>query len=246
MPKSLGKRKATGTTEVTQTIKKFKIPGGSRRAVSITRAPRLIRTGGLSLKNVGGKDLNFIDVPMALSFNAATPGRFLLNGCVPGNTQSTRIGRKITIKSIEGKFYIWNNLNSESNIVRAALVWDKQPNATAAAITDVWNTADPSSLRNLANKERFTVLWDSKQHALIGNATPTGATVLYDRLFSYTKAMQVYKKVTLDTTYNVGTSGDIGDIQTGALFLFLTTSDAGTAATEGAQIHGNFRIRYEP
>ncbi len=81
-----------------------------------------------------------------------------------GITESTRVGRKCTIRRINWKFEITMPTTavagSTSDIVRVVLYHDKQTNGAAAAVLDILETADFQSFRNLAQQSRFNILMD--------------------------------------------------------------------------------------
>ncbi len=89
-----------------------------------------------------------------------------LNLIGQGITESLRVGRKCTIKSIWWrvqfdlpKFDAIAAPNA-GDTVRAIIYLDKQCNGATATVTDILNTADWRSFRNLSNQGRFTILMD--------------------------------------------------------------------------------------
>nr|DAV49970.1 MAG TPA: capsid protein [Cressdnaviricota sp.] len=201
-------------------------------------APQLVRTGGYSFRASGGKELNFVDAAIAGAVD--TTGTItLLNGMPQGTTASTRIGRRIGMKSIEIKLAAFPEATTLGVVGRWAIVLDKQPNATGCAITDVWDAAVPYTLRNISNKQRFWVLIDSGQFKIIGNVTTAGQSTdcsvqTYDR----------YKRINIPVQYNAGVAGTVGDIQTNALYFFCW-GDQVAAGTVAASIVGRIRVRYD-
>jgi len=190
---------------------------------SIGDAPSTYRTGGLSLRSVGGKELNFKDVSIT-SFSAASL-LTLLNGLVSGTGATQRVGRKITIKSIQVTGYVGI---TGDEINRFALVVDTQANATAPAITDIYTASSPSALREINNMPRFKVLWDSG---------PIGQVLTSD---SEICTFDVYKRVNVGVQYNAGVVGDITDIQTNS--LYFVHRNTGASVSSGRL---DVRIRYD-
>lgn len=81
-------------------------------------------------------------------------------------TESTRIGRKCTIKQIQWKWNIQRIalLNASGaaggEVVRLIMYLDKQANGQTAAVTDILESDNYESFRNLANTSRFRILMD--------------------------------------------------------------------------------------
>jgi len=186
-------------------------------------APSTYRTGGLSLRSVGGRELNFNDESVT---NFAAASLTLLNGLVPGSGANERVGRKITIKSIQVQGYI--GVATNDDITRLSLVVDTQANASNPAITDIYTSSNPAALREISNMPRFKVLWDSG---------PIGQVVTSD---SEICTFDAYKRVNIGTQYNAGVAGSIADIQTNSVFLVVR--NLGTGTTTGRL---DVRIRYD-
>lgn len=111
-------------------------------------------------------DLDIDDAVVASAGAIQTSGT--VNAIAQGVTESNRIGRKCTIRSINWR---WTVFLPETDAVatpaapdtlRIILYLDKQCNGAAAAVTDLLETADHHSFNNLANKGRFKVLMDRR------------------------------------------------------------------------------------
>lgn len=190
------------------------------------------RTGGWAQPTLGG-ELKFIDnsatgtLGLAAS-TFATP--VLLNGCVPDATATGRIGRKIVMKSLYFRYTA--TLQATSTLggnVRIILVYDKQANAAAPAITDVLLADDFRSPNNLSNRDRFTVLADEITDVISANG-------------NYACSGVIYKKLNMETMFNAGTAGTIADITTGSLYLLVGQS--GQIATAAPQLVWRSRVRF--
>lgn len=104
-----------------------------------------------------------------------------INAVTQGTAENQRIGRKFTVRSISvrGEIKLVNTPNQavtglaipQWDIVRVAVVLDKQPNGTTAAITDIFSIgaassaggpglADMRAFRNMDNIARFDVLME--------------------------------------------------------------------------------------
>jgi len=210
------------------------VQGGKRR-------PTLGRTGGYSFKNQGGTELNFVDVDISRTPNP-TPVLFqeagqvvLLNGMMMGTDASTRIGRRIVIRSIEWKMTMTgSDVNHSSTLYRFAIVYDSQTNGLPPSVADIYSSAiagvscpPAQTPRNISNKARFQVLYDSGLHKVVGNnaiVVPIGVAP-YDINFlgnltdNTCNVHQGYLKIKKPVQYNSGNAGTVGDIQTGGLFF---------------------------
>lgn len=218
------------------------IPLGSKvssKAYSGT-TQQAIRVGGWSNPSrMGSRELKFKDTyngAQALTFASATfslaPGATqLLNGLVPGSAADQRIGRKITMKSLYFRYAVTMNPTSTGGSpVRILIVYDKQANATAPAVTDILTSDLFIALNNLSNRDRFVTLCD-----IMTEPIATGN--------NYSVAGQVYKKISFETMYNAGTAGTIGDITSGSVYVMAAHN--GAIGTANASITWYSRIRYE-
>jgi len=202
--------------------------------LSMMRTPSTARSGGYSFRSQGGKELNFVDTNVNSTFS--TTGQVvLLNGMAQGTSASTRIGRKILMKSLEWKFRLLVEAGATTNLIRYAIVVDHQSNGAAPAITDIYDSVNPTALRNISNKARFTVLYDSGLITMIGNTTTVAVGL--EQLGS-----EGYKRINIPVQYNVGTAGTVGDIQTNGLFL-ITMGSTGAGSAD-ANATGTLRVRY--
>lgn len=97
-----------------------------------------------------------------------------------GVTESTRVGRKCTLKklSLKGQISMGSitTIGDTENQVRFIIYLDKQCNGATAAVTDILESASVNSFRNLANSGRFQVLKDFK-HVLMPRSCFAGASV---------------------------------------------------------------------
>jgi len=222
----------------TRSTKKFIGPLQIAKKVNATRSglssmnQQAMRVGGWSNPSQGG-ELKFLDSSMnddpLLASGAFTAGT-LLNGLVPGSTASQRIGRKVTIKSLLVR-YSWGlaTTSTGGSPLRILIVYDKQANAVAPAITDILLTDTFHSANNLSNRDRFVTISD-----IITDPVSTGD--------SFAVAGVIYKKLNLETMYNAGTAGTIGDISSGSIYMFV--AQTGRIATASPEFSSTVRIRY--
>jgi len=149
----------------------------------------------------------------------------LLNGVPRGDDIDERVGRQITMKSIEFHL-IAQHKAPEAGLIpatfRALIVYDRQTNGAALTVEQVLDSAAPGITRtivpkNLENRDRFLILRDMK----FGLA----ASVATD-FMSAPKVAKVYQGVTLPVTFNAGDAGTVADITTGSLYLILLSDQA--------------------
>lgn len=192
-----------------------------------------MRTGGWADPARGG-ELKFKDVAVTASAAALAAATFsageLLNGTAQGSDATQRVGRKINLKSLYLRYFF--QLATTSNYggaCRILIVYDKQANATAPAITDILLTDHFASANNLSNRDRFVTLVD---HV----CQPVGVSG------NYVAADVCYRKINLETMYNSASTGAIGDITSGSVYLFFAQS--GGIATAAPTLTYRCRVKY--
>lgn len=172
----------------------------------------------------------------------STTGAFaLLNGCIQGTDYTNRIGRKIMLKSL----YIRGIVASDVGVTmtspaitvaqqaRMIIFCDNQPNGATPAVLDLLNNATTVSQLNLNNRDRFKILVD-KTFVLDPIVYNTTATQSVAAATNQIRQYKKFKKLNMETIYNSGNAGTVGDMNTGALWLFWIGSQAvgvGTDAT---------------
>lgn len=188
-----------------------------------------------------GPEVKYLDIKGAIQYSdtavgantagsSSLPVLELLNGCVQGTDSTTRIGRKICMKSIQGRWTF--TLQTAAAGTQAAgvvagqarllIVYDKQANGAAPIATDILQDGTTSSLQsplNLNNRERFIVLIDK-----FINLDPQGPAC---------QTIKFYKKLpkrAQDVIFNGGNAGTIGDIQTGSVYALFVTNVQATAS----------------
>lgn len=156
-------------------------------------------------------------------------GADLLNGVASGTTATTRIGRKIRMKSILVRVEArMNSLSTGGGDIRIVIVYDKQANAAAAINTDVFVQNEFLSPNNLSNKDRFVTIMDKYLHIDTQNFQCSAIW---------------YKKIDLETMFNANTTGTITDITSGAVLMFVAQS--GGIASNVPQVRTYSRIRFD-
>lgn len=159
-----------------------------------------------------------------------------------GNTESTRIGRKITIKSILWRWELTliatANESNTNDVVRIILYLDKQTNGAAAGITDILETDDFQSFNNLANKSRFRTLMDK---TIVMNSSAGSGRGTTDSLSfgAHQRVGTFFKTCNIPIEYdNAATDGSLATIRSNNINM-LILSESGLC-TFGSKM----RLRY--
>ncbi len=216
-------------------------PPAKRRTAFSKRAfrPGVDRTGGFYGRYSGRRgELKFHDVDLDDAVIASgiqiTPS---INLIAQGVTESTRVGRKCTVKSVNWHYNITmpdvGNAGA-GEVVRVVLYKDKQANGATATATGLFESDDYQSFRNLANSGRFEVLMD-RTHKLnyqssAGNGTANDAP-LQEHTFSFYKACHI--PLEFDST-----TGAITEIRSNNLGVALI------AKTGSVGFASKFRLRF--
>lgn len=190
------KRKATAGSKVTKK---------SRTAGSFSPRTRMFFNAGGELKNIDVTS----PFPALVAAGAGFTNPNLLNGVAQGTTATTRLGRRIVMKSlfIRATIRLAATTAGEST-VRFLVVYDKQTNAVAANNADVFEVpANIMSPMNLGNSNRFKVLCD-KVIPCLGATGPSSIV------------FQKYIKMNHPVEFNSGSAGTVGDIQTGSVYAY--------------------------
>lgn len=155
----------------------------------------------------------------------------LLNGLQLGLDFSNRIGRQITMCSIEfnGLHFVTPATGVDQQ-VRTIVFIDKQTNGAAPVITDLLVSSSPNSLRNLNGRSRFVIMMD-KRICLSASAEDTSQV-----------NFKFYKRISVPAIYNAGNAGTVADIVSGSVYV-ITMSNIPAGVTAGS-MSGRVRIRY--
>lgn len=118
-----------------------------------------------------GGETKFFDTSKSLTTAASTGAiaNASLNLIPQGVTESQRIGRKCTLRSITLHMAmrlpaVTNTVTNPDDSVRFIMYLDKQCNGGTIAITDLMETANIRGFRNLANTSRFRILMDTTRN----------------------------------------------------------------------------------
>ncbi len=164
-----------------------------------------------------------------------------VNLIAQGITESTRVGRKCTIRSIQWRYRV--ELPKKDAVgtptggdsVRIIMYVDKQCNGATAVVGDLLETGNWQSFRNLSNQGRFTILMDRLVNINYLTMASDGAgLVSEDNVFkdgTYNK--QCNLPIEFDNT--VGAITEIRSNNIGTLIL---------AASGVAGFKSNIRLRF--
>ncbi len=216
------------------------LPGRAR----IRRAQRgFVRRSGFFGRFAGpNQELKFHDVDLddaAISSTGTVTASINLIG--QGTDESSRIGRKLTIRSINWRFKLIgavdaNTATPPNETVRVMMFLDKQANGATAAVLDILSVADFQSFNNLSNKSRFRTLMDRTYVLNYNAATGADATAEW-KLDSVDDTF--FKRVNIPIEI-IGTgSAAIGDIQSNNIGVLLIARD-GTNVGFGSKIRLRF------
>lgn len=195
---------------------------------------------GLPRTSAGSaSELKVFDTAINFNIDATgeVPATGQLNLIPQGTSESTRIGRKVVVKSIQINGHLLCNPgagNTPSEINYIWLVLDKQCNGAAASAADVLTgTAFQTALPNVDNSQRFVILrkFVIQTESKAGVAT---AWALSCRPWTF------YKKVNIPIDFS-STTGAITEIRSNNLFLLAGTNQTGDDLTN---VTATCRLRF--
>lgn len=239
MPKRGRKSQGGGAAKKARPAAVGLISAGAMKAL-MKKDAGYVRTGGYYGRFAGrNAELKFFDT--ANSFLFDTTGEVPATGqlcLIPqGTTESTRIGRKCVIKSIQMRgrlLFTPGAATTGACTTHLYLILDKQANGAAAAATDVMtSTAFADSFHNLANSQRFVVL-KAWHHTFNCTAGVSGA---YNPMVKY---LECFKKCNVPIEYS-STTGAITEIRSNNIFLLAGGDGNGD---DLVQFVGNTRLRF--
>ena len=153
------------------------------------------------------KDITFalatLVAPLTASFTQPT----LINGVATGTDGTTRIGRKILMKSLQIRYICGSGYPQSQH--RVLIVYDKQANGALPTASTVLDTNSFMSPMNLSNSDRFVVLVDD-----ISDSTQSSVLNI---------AGKRYVKCNLEAVFSGVTSG-IASIASGSIFIMVANN----------------------
>lgn len=207
--------------------------------------PGVDRTGGYYGRYAGrNAELKFHDVdlddPVIAGGGTVTP---TINIIPQGVKEDERVGRKCVLKSI-----YWNGTldlpiqdavatSLTGDMIRLIVYQDHQCNGATATDVGILETADIDSFRNLANQQRFTILYDKVFVLNYLTLASDGAGVVSQA--QLLKRFKFYKKCNIPIEYdNSASTGVLTTIRTNNLGV-LVVGQGGKA-----QLTSKFRLRF--
>lgn len=208
----------------------------AKRALSYRRRGGVVRSRGRAYKmkayrgRLTGPEMKYKDLDHLWSAGATVNFHTVLNGIASGDGESQRIGRKVTMGSLNCRFILDSSAATGSAAVRFLIVYDRQSNGSDVLHSDVlenttW-TNDQVAQRKLENRERFSILKD--ETIVISTYETTGDVRVYN----------FFLPMSLNVVY--GGDGDTySSITTGGLWLIGMVS-----AASSVTVRGSTRVRY--
>jgi hypothetical protein len=169
-------------------------------------------------KSIYQHEKKFIDVAITGGAYALAGGATiqLLNGLNLGTDESNRIGRQITMKTVQLRGVVYAaNTTVGQGAIRTIIVLDQEvPQSSSIGqtmlITDFLVSDGLSNQLNLNNRKRFKVLMD-RVDELSGCTVNTGNP--------QTQVFNFYKKIDLTAEFNANSNGTITDFTKNAIYL---------------------------
>ncbi len=191
-------------------------------------AKTLEMRGQVGVQPTNGGELKFHDVDLDDAVVASTGTITATINIIPtGTTESTRIGRKCTIRNI-GWRYSWQMPEQDAqatpasaDILRIILYVDKQANAATATVSNFLSTADFQSFNQLQNKDRFITLMDRTVETNYNALASDGAGVVSQG--SVFGEGSFFKRVNIPIEYS-GATGAITEIRSNNIGVLLISA----------------------
>lgn len=175
-----------------------------------------------------------LDVAVSLTSGAgATWSSLLLLNDIPnGNTSITRVGRKVMLTKSLLRCHTSGGAGAPANACRILMVYDRNPNGSTPAITDILQSNDIHAHVNLNTSDRFLVVMDYLPSQEQGNdpiSTINGGVGFMQKI-----TRKFFEPLLSQYTITAGIAG----LQTGALWLMFSSISGADVLT------GTNRIRF--
>lgn len=141
---------------------------------------------------------------------------FLLNGIGQGTTRSTRVGSNYVISNLYIRLALAVDTNNTSSqqLCRVILLQDKEPHGVAPTVSSIFND-------------------DTETFSFINEDYLRRFKILMNRMFNLTKVqgqstriVQIKKALKINVQCNGSNTGNIADIEKGALYLMIRNDQA--------------------
>ncbi len=237
----IGKRKR-GARRFTKSQK-------GKRVIRIQPRQRgALRVGGYYGRYANGGELKFHDVDVTqaaadwsggLIQNAGT-----LNVIPQDVTEKTRVGRKVTLKSIMWRGVFTTNVIADgattqsADVVRVIIYLDKQCNGETATVLNILETADYLSFKNLANTNRFQTVYD--KIFTVKPEPPAGTGAVNDQGAGQT-IKSFYKKCNIRLEYDDSAqTGALGTIRSNNIGMLLISKNSSSNVVMDSKVRMRF------
>lgn len=106
-------------------------------------------------------EMHHLDVAaISVTPSSTVPTVTVLNDVAEGLTNQDRIGAAITMLSVSLRLGITQNISATFTRTRLVVVYDRFPNGTDPAYTDVFTVSGINAFRNLNNTGRFVIVYN--------------------------------------------------------------------------------------
>ena len=192
----------------------------------------------LNRRGVASKETGFVDLATA-AYNMNTTGSIVLIPTIAqGASVNQRVGKKIKLKSLACRGWIYNDTAASANDVAFLIVYDRRPTGSLPAITDILVAANSAAFNNDANSGRFQIM---KRDDFVLLGVPAIGSTMTD--CSAVSADFYLNLRNLPCTFKAAGTGAIGDIEEGALYLVTVGNNTG-GSNNGAFGSLAFRTRF--
>lgn len=227
-----------------------KSSSNAQRAIALRRnnlgLPPLSSRGFGSMTFAANRERKYFDHnPAAYTVDAAG-GFKLLHLPVLGSDYNNRIGRKTIVKSLYIRGYIAlkvavlsTTASTVAQSARLIIFIDNQPNGALPAATDLLVQARPEAQLNPNYRDRFRVI---KDKVFVYDPYIRDNTNHFAAMNRTIYPIKCYKKLNLETIFNGTNGGTIGDINSGALYMFYI---ADQVSPDDITMYVSTRVRFD-
>lgn len=187
--------------------------------------------------SIVNSEKKYKDTAISIAPDSASSTGVCLTEIAQGDTDTTRNGDSIAIKSLQLELHRTFDPTVPNEVIRTLLVREyDNAEGTAPLITEVLDSCSTLALRNLNYPKRFKILMDK---SVSNHTTKSQALLSKYKKFNMMKDKKGNPTVSQKVTW-IG--NDANDYGRGHLWLFVIGNVA-TASTLSA-VTGNARIRY--
>ncbi len=199
--------------------------GGGPSTVPMKRS----RSVGPRRSRLSSGELKFFDSTLDDTL-VASAGGLTDSICLiaDGTTESERVGRKCTLRSVHWRYTAFLGIKDAvatpalPDSLRIIMYQDKQCNGLTAAITDVLDTANIHSFRNLSNSSRFNILCDKLVSINYDGLASDGAGVVSQARKQ--REFVWYKKLNIPLEFS-GITGALTEVRSNNVGVILISAN---------------------